>query len=488
VRGTSGTLATTAARTTAEVLKAFETVRWSRIATVIITATIATAFLGGVVVGPPELAVLRSWNPRAQLISHFWVGQKVVTKYPTPLTEDGRVIDEDAFRVYSVERIQGDRVRITTGRIAGWVQARELVPFDQAVTFYTSEIASDPYNTRAYHRRASVWGTMGEFDKAIADATEVIRLRPDDRAFYLRALLYGQSRRFDDAVADLTESIRLSPGDPSSYMLRAWVRFDTRAFDNAIADCGDAIRLEPRNATAYGLRGKCWLMKREYDLSLDDLNQATKLNPDDARAWANLGLVSVSKGNYDHAIFDCNDAIRRDPQDGYGYYVKGLAEALSHRVDDAIEDLDHSVRLQPRYGPAYMWRAWCRSGRSDYRNALADYDEAVRLDPTDTGAHGGRAWLLATCPDPRYRDGKKAVESATEACDLTRWRDADQLKALAAACAETGDFKAAVRWQTRVIDLRPGWEDKEPDQILLNLYRAKQPYHTQAHPVRSPST
>ena len=58
---------------------------------------------------------------------------------------------------------------------------------------------------------------------------------------------------------------------------------------------------------------------------------------------------------------------------------------------------------------------------------------------------------MATCPEAKYRDGGKAVESATRACELTKWKSSEFLNTLAAAYAESGDFDAAVTWQTRAI-------------------------------------
>ena len=59
-----------------------------------------------------------------------------------------------------------------------------------------------------------------------------------------------------------------------------------------------------------------------------------------------------------------------------------------------------------------------------YDKAIADYNEAIRLDPKYALAYNGLAWLAATCPDAKYRDGKKAVQSAVTACKLTEWKEA----------------------------------------------------------------
>ena len=90
----------------------------------------------------------------------------------------------------------------------------------------------------------------------------------------------------------------------------------------------------------------------------------------------------------------------------------------------------------------------------------------------------GLAWLLATCPDPGVRDGKRAVELAKEACKSALGKKGNELDTLAAAYAETGQFEEAVRQQEMALD-DPEFTKLAADgaRKRLELYRQGKPYH-----------
>jgi hypothetical protein len=115
--------------------------------------------------------------------------------------------------------------------------------------------------------------------------------------------------------------------------------------------------------------------------------------------------------------------------------------------------------------------------RGKFAESLAHYTEAVRLDPGYAEAYNDRAMILAACPEAKYRDGRKAVESATRACELTGWNQPAYLDTLAAAHAEADDFDAAVKWQTRAIALLPDESMEDDYRSRLILYQARKPYH-----------
>ena len=65
---------------------------------------------------------------------------------------------------------------------------------------------------------------------------------------------------------------------------------------------------------------------------------------------------------------------------------------------------------------------------------------------------------------------------ATRACELTQWKNANDLDTLAAAYAEVGEFDEAVEWQEKAIQLTTDAERKQKHQDRLKLYKEKKPY------------
>ena len=62
-----------------------------------------------------------------------------------------------------------------------------------------------------------------EYDKAIADLTEAVRLDPKNiDAFCSRSDAWRKKREYKNAIADATEAIRIDPRDGWAYYRRHW--------------------------------------------------------------------------------------------------------------------------------------------------------------------------------------------------------------------------------------------------------------------------
>ena len=69
----------------------------------------------------------------------------------------------------------------------------------------------------------------GDFDKAIADYTQAIRLDPKDaEAHFGRGCSYSKKGDHDKAIADFTDAIRLNPKHADAYHNRGWCLWPER--------------------------------------------------------------------------------------------------------------------------------------------------------------------------------------------------------------------------------------------------------------------
>jgi tetratricopeptide (TPR) repeat protein len=230
---------------------------------------------------------------------------------------------------------------------------------------------------------------------------------------------------------------------------------------------------------------KGWINRSDvvpYSQALDFFNEELKRNPT-AWTYTRRGMIWNEKGENDIAIGDFNEAIRLDPKFENAYNNRGYAWTEKKEYDKAIADFNEAIRLDPKSAIPYNNRGDAWEAKGEYDKAIADYNEAIRLDPKYAHPWDGRAWVAATCPNAKYRDGKKAVDDATKSCELDGWKDSDKLDTLAAAYAEAGDFLNAVKWEEKATELAPENEiAPEPEKSKahfrsrLELYKTHKPY------------
>jgi len=244
------------------------------------------------------------------------------------------------------------------------------------------------------------------------------------------------------AVAALCSALFASPVYAQSADVRAC---GEQKGDEAIAACTRAIEASARNkslAMLYFNRGIEWNAKKNFDNAISDYSEAIKINPEYREAFNNRGNAYRNKRDYDLAI----------------------------------ADYDSAIRIMPKRGLYHRNRGNVLMDKRDYDRAHASFSEAVRLDANDADAADSLAWLMASAPDAKLRNGKRAVELAMKACELTQWKNGSYVDTLAAAYAEAGDYAEAIRRQQQALAV-PEFEQSEGKNARnrLALYKAGKP-------------
>lgn len=197
-----------------------------------------------------------------------------------------------------------------------------------------------------------------------------------------------------------------------------------------------------------------------------------------AEFYNRRGVAYATLARLDRAIADFTQAVGVDPTYAQAYYNRGTAYGRKGQLDEAIAEFDEALRLDPRYVLAFHGRAVAHLRQRAYDRAIADEERALALDPASVDANNGLAWLLATAPEPRWRDGARAVALAEKAV-AARPSDPGFLDTLAAAYAEAGRFPDAIETQQKAVALLQdqGRGDQVADfQRRLSRYQQGKPW------------
>lgn len=175
---------------------------------------------------------------------------------------------------------------------------------------------------------------QADHDQAIRSYTKVIasgELRGAGlaRAFFCRGNSWYFKRDFDRAIADYSEAIRLDPQSAEALTQRAFIWAEHKNdFERAIADFSASIRLNPRDAPLFAYRGAVWRRKKDFGRAIADYSEAIRLDPKDAFPLNRRGLTYLMLGNYGAAIADFDSAILLWPGDSHSLYGRGLARRM----------------------------------------------------------------------------------------------------------------------------------------------------------------
>ncbi len=348
-----------------------------------------------------------------------------------------------------------------------------------------------------------------------ADLDEALKLAPTNpEVLRAQGMFFVQQNEIPAAIKCFDAAIELSPEQPDNYEGRGMAYFLSKKYDEALADFDKVIEIAPASPLVYTHRARIKALREKYTEAISELNNALQLAPDLQVALLLRARVYQQMGLTEKAIADTNAALRRDPESSQALQLHAVLLASNGRLNEAIEDLENllksdpddnelllqlatfysadqqskraidlftqSIKREPS-ASAYRGRGDAYLGVGKQRDALNDYESSLKLDPENSGVLNNLAWLLATSTDDKLRNGRRGIELGTLACKLTDYKQAHILSTLAACYAEVGDFKSAIAWSSKAVDLGT---DKLKDQLRAELasYQAGKPWREASPP------
>src|SRR5437660_3760455 len=257
---------------------------------------------------------------------------------------------------------------------------------------------------------------MQDFDAAIADYTEAIRLQPEfEEAYYNRGVAHAHTNAYKSVnfqepapwgdqshwratIADLSVAIAYRPDRADSYRYRGFAHNGVGENEEAIADLNEAVRLNSKDgwahvglADVYEMRGDFDKAEREYDI-------AARLEKQNVDVFVHRSTFYWRRQNFEQALTEANKAVQLAPNYPPARFARATANQFLKRYDLAVSDLTSaiefdtkainplpgwttSLRQPSQLAAEYDCRGMVYESTGDHERAIADHEEAICLDP-----------------------------------------------------------------------------------------------------------
>jgi lipoprotein NlpI len=197
--------------------------------------------------------------------------------------------------------------------------------YDKAIQDYDQAIRLKPDYEGAYNNRGNAYSRKGDYARAIQDFDEVIRLDPDDDSPYVgRAIAYENQGEHDRAIQEFDQAIRLNPGAPYDSLWRAQVLFEVARFSDAVDALQKLVDAHPTFAD-----GVLWLtlaQRRAGDSADDTLKAHARAL--DLQQWpgpvVRLYLGQITRNALEATVGDPNQISAKRQSCEAAFYIAEL--------------------------------------------------------------------------------------------------------------------------------------------------------------------
>lgn len=167
--------------------------------------------------------------------------------------------------------------------------------------------------------------------------------------YLIRADIESNRGNWDSALTDMEEAVRLYPDEPGLYINRAFIRYNTDNYLGAMSDYNYALQLDPNNMAALFNRALLRFEVKDLINAKKDFSSVLSLNPQNFHALYNRGLVELESGEYKEALADFNSIARKYPKFYPVYYAIAEAERNLGNLKAVGANINHAESLVRKY-------------------------------------------------------------------------------------------------------------------------------------------
>ncbi|NMG20321.1 tetratricopeptide repeat protein [Brasilonema bromeliae] len=359
-----------------------------------------------------------------------------------------------------------------------------------------------------FYRRGEEKARKGDYEGAIVDFNEFLRLNPNGfKAYYNRGLARQKLGDYEGAIIDFDKYLRFNPNDVEARQNRGLLRFELGDYKGAIADYSSAMNPHSDNSipgdmgfTYSEVENKEAVVEHTHylelhssDIDIDtDINitqthtrsvlenntntfddsiqflpfhsddgevyvtlsntqyqpeestQALLLSSDQAKLYIQRGHARCELNDYSAAIEDYTQSLKMNPHDPQAYISRGNARFILKDYTGAIDDYTQCLWINPNHAKTYISRGNVYCELEDYSAAIKDYTRCLELNSNNAEAYINRANARS-----RLKDYHGAIEDYTHFLQLNP-NDAKAYISRGNARSKLKDYSGAIEDYKRV--------------------------------------
>ena len=281
--------------------------------------------------------------------------------------------------------------------------SKALKAFNETIRSAKAD-ADKNWLAEVFFQKASVYYALEEFEKAVSEYKEAIKLNPNSTVFYnALGIAHSELKQYKAALDAYKKALELSPTKAEPHYNIGLVYLKQGTFPPAVDAFKQAIAIDAKWVDAHNGLAEAYLKQGLLSQAEKSYVKAVRLSPDRIGAILGLGQVYAKQTRFNDAItkFEKVIEIQRDNTDAHyqlaQVYIKlgqkekaastmAFFKILRH-TDPLLQKAQKWVKIHPDDPKGYNNLGILYLTRERFDKAIENYKRAISLSPTLTAAH-----------------------------------------------------------------------------------------------------
>lgn len=320
---------------------------------------------------------------------------------------------------------------------------------NQAISSFSESLKLQP-TLRCYHDRAYSYNSVGEFDKAIDDCIEIIKVNPEyTNVWVALGKAYQGLGYLDSAKVFFAIDHMINDSNNLGIYYLAKMEIEQQNDIESLEIINIGLEKNPSNYWLLLSKGDVYYGRGDYRTAIKYYKQVEEIKPNYFETNALIAHSYNMIGEQREALKYWDKAIKSKLGSDYPYRCRGATKRILGDLDGALDDSKWSCFLNPADYKNHLGLAEVLLELKKYEQVVSAANSVIAIDDT---IH--KAYILRA--DAHYFLGKtqKAIDDYSKVLQLQP-NDAWTLYSRGDSYKVIGDYESSIEDLNNAVKLKP---------------------------------